>query len=92
MSEPEVGAEAVEHVAALARIELTDEQVERLRADFAEILGYFDRLEEVPDVERQPERVNVVRPDEPTDSLDQEEALANAEETEDGYFKGPSVS
>lgn len=92
MSEPEVGPDAVEHVAELARIELTDEEVERLRADFAEILGYFDRLEEVPDVDRQPELVNVVRPDEPTGSLDQADALANAEETEDGYFKGPSVS
>jgi aspartyl-tRNA(Asn)/glutamyl-tRNA(Gln) amidotransferase subunit C len=33
-----------------------------------------------------------MREDEVHDGLSQEEALRNAEETEDGYFKGPNVS
>jgi len=36
--------------------------------------------------------VNVMRTDEVNESLSQEEALQNAPETEDGFFKGPSVS
>jgi aspartyl-tRNA(Asn)/glutamyl-tRNA(Gln) amidotransferase subunit C len=46
----------------------------------------------VPEVEPDPDLVNVFRPDEVQDSLSQEEAIRNAPETEDGYVKGPDVS
>ena len=92
MSERAVDAEDVAHVAGLARIELTEEEIEGYRDDFAEILAYFDRLDEVPETESTPDRLNVMREDTPRTSLSQAEALENAEETEDGYFKGPTVS
>ncbi len=92
MSESSVDGEAVKHVAELARIELDDDDVAEFADQFDEILSYFDALDEVPAVESETELVNVMRPDEVESSLSQEEALANAEETEDGYFKGPTVS
>ena len=92
MSDTSPGPEEVRHVADLARVGLDDEEVERFTEQFADILGYFETLEEVPEVEREEDLVNVMRPDEERECLSQEEALANAPETEDGYFKGPNVS
>lgn len=92
MSTEPVDTEAVERVAALARVELDEAEVSAFAAQFREILGYFDTLEEVPDVESEPELVNVMRDDEVEESLSQEAALQNATESEDGRFKGPRVS
>ncbi|WP_372911916.1 Asp-tRNA(Asn)/Glu-tRNA(Gln) amidotransferase subunit GatC [Salinigranum sp.] len=92
MSDSPVDSEEVRHVAALARVDLADEEVEEFAAQFADILAYFDALDEVPEVEAEEDLVNVMRPDEVREGLSQEEALSNATETEDGYFRGPRVS
>ncbi|MEY7848207.1 Asp-tRNA(Asn)/Glu-tRNA(Gln) amidotransferase subunit GatC [Natrarchaeobius sp. A-rgal3] len=87
-----VDPEEVRHVAQLARVGLADDEVDQFTRQFADILEYFETLDEVPEVDREAELANVMRPDEERDSLDSEEALRNAAETEDGYFKGPNVS
>ena len=87
-----VDAEEVRHVADLARVRLADDEVDEFAAQFGDILEYFDALDEVPESEREEELVNVMRPDEVREGLSQQEALANAEETEDGFFVGPKVS
>ena len=87
-----VDDEEVRHVASLARVDLDDEEIELFVEQFGDILEYFEALDDVPEVEREAELANVMRPDEVQESLSQEEALANAPETEDGYFKGPKVS
>ena len=87
-----VDDEEVRHVASLARIDLDDEEVERFTEQFGDILEYFEALDDVPEVESEADLTNVMRPDEVEDGLSQEEALRNAPETEDGYFKGPNVS
>jgi aspartyl-tRNA(Asn)/glutamyl-tRNA(Gln) amidotransferase subunit C len=92
MSETPVDAEEVRHVADLARVALEDEEIEEFAAQFADILEYFEALDEVPEIEEDTDLVNVMRPDEVRDGLTQDEALQNAPETEDGYFKGPRVS
>ena len=92
MSDTSVDSEEVRHVASLARIDLDDEEVDRFTEQFAEILDYFETLDAVPDVDRDVDLVNVMRPDEVRDSLDREDATRNAPETEDGYVKGPRVS
>ncbi|WP_135535439.1 Asp-tRNA(Asn)/Glu-tRNA(Gln) amidotransferase subunit GatC [Halostella pelagica] len=92
MSDTPVDPDEVRHVADLARVDVDDDDVDRFTEQFADILDYFETLDEVPEVERDADLVNVMRPDEVRESLSQEEALANAEETEDGYFKGPNVS
>jgi aspartyl-tRNA(Asn)/glutamyl-tRNA(Gln) amidotransferase subunit C len=87
-----VDEEEVRHVASLARVDLDEEEVDRFTEQFADILDYFEALDEVPEVEAEAELANVMRPDEVHEGLSQEEALRNAPETEDGYFKGPKVS
>lgn len=87
-----VDDEEVRHVASLARIDLDDEEIERFTEQFGEILEYFEALDEAPETESEAELANVMRPDEVREGLTQKEALRNAPETEDGYFKGPNVS
>ena len=91
MSETPVDAAEVEHVAELARVDLDTEEADAFAAQFAEILEYFDALDEVPEIDADEELRNVMRADEVEESLDQAEALQNAPETEDGLFKGPRV-
>lgn len=82
----------VRHIASLARIELDEEEIEQFTQQFGDILEYFEALEDVPELESDAELTNVMRPDDVCEGLTQEEALRNAPETEDGYFKGPNVS
>lgn len=91
---PSAGVDAaeVEHVADLARVDLDDEEIAEFTDQFGDILEYFETLDEVPEVEREAELVNVMRPDEVEEGLTQAEALQNAPESEDGFFKGPKVS
>ena len=92
MSETPVDAEEVRHVAELARVDLDDDEVDSFARQFGDILDYFDALDEVPEVDADADLVNVMRPDEERECLRQGEALANAPETEDGFFKGPRVA
>jgi len=92
MTADTVDPDEVRHVASLARVDLDDDEVERFADQFVDIVEAFDALDDVPEVEREEELANVMRPDEVRDSLDQDDALANAPETEDGFFKGPKVS
>jgi aspartyl-tRNA(Asn)/glutamyl-tRNA(Gln) amidotransferase subunit C len=92
MSETPVDPDEVRHTADLARIDLDEDEVERFTEQFSDVLSYFDTLDDVPEVDAEADLVNVMRADEVRDGLSQEEALRNAPETEDGYFKGPSVS
>lgn len=91
--EEELDADDVKHVAQLARVNVTDEEAEDFVDEFNDVLGYFETLDDVPDdVEAEDDYRNVMRADEPRPSLPQDEALRNADEKEDGYFVGPSVS
>jgi len=92
MSDSPVDPDDVRHVAGLARVDLADDEVDEFTEQFADILEYFEALDEVPEVDSEPELVNVMRSDAVHEGLTQEEALQNAPETEDGFFKGPSVS
>ncbi|MFW5938637.1 MAG: Asp-tRNA(Asn)/Glu-tRNA(Gln) amidotransferase subunit GatC [Halanaeroarchaeum sp.] len=92
MSDSPVDADDVRHVASLARVDLDDDEVATFTSQFQDILEHFEALDEVPEVEAEPDLVNVMREDEVEPSLSQEDALRNAEETEDGRFKGPRVS
>ena len=87
-----VDDEEVRHVASLARVDLEEREVERFADQFADILEYFEALDDVPDVDGEADLANVMRPDEVREGLTREEALSNAPETEDGQFRGPRVS
>jgi aspartyl-tRNA(Asn)/glutamyl-tRNA(Gln) amidotransferase subunit C len=91
MTDGSVDPAAVAHVAALARVDLDESETERFATQFADVLGYFETLDEVPEIDAEPDLTNVLRTDEARASLSQNEALENAPETEDGYFEGPPV-
>jgi len=86
----------IEHVARLARLGLTDEELARFREQLAVILEHAERVREVaaedvpPTAHPVPTR-NVFREDEPRPGLDREEALANAPDREDDRFKVPRI-
>lgn len=87
----------IEHVARLARLELTPEEMERLRAQLGVILEHAAKVGEVATDDVAPTayaipRSNVLRPDELTPSLPVEDVLANAPEREDDRFKVPRIT
>jgi aspartyl-tRNA(Asn)/glutamyl-tRNA(Gln) amidotransferase subunit C len=82
------------HVAHLARLELGDDEAERLGAQLNDILDAVSKVSEldlsdVPPTSHPLDIVNVSGPDEPHECLSVEEALANAPEREGAYFKVP---
>ncbi len=86
----------VVHVARLARVGLTEEDVERLQIQLSNILDNFGSLKEV-DTEAVPPTaqavplVNVMADDAPSPSLSQPDILANAPEEEEGFFRVRAV-
>jgi aspartyl-tRNA(Asn)/glutamyl-tRNA(Gln) amidotransferase subunit C len=90
----------IDHVARLARLELTPEERERLRIQLSAILDHAAAVGEVatgdvPPTARAIPLSNVYRPDEPGvpfGSIPREEALANAPEREDDRFKVPRIA
>ncbi len=88
--------EEVLHIAHLARLELTEEEIETYRRQLSAILEYFQKLQEV-DTEGIPPTASVLPPrsvlreDEPRPGLPREELLANAADVEDGQFRIPPV-
>jgi aspartyl-tRNA(Asn)/glutamyl-tRNA(Gln) amidotransferase subunit C len=89
-----ISQDEVLHVARLARLALTDDEVERLGAQLNAILEAVGKvaeldLEGVEPTAHPLELVNVWADDEPKDSLPVEEALANAPDHEGGFFRVP---
>lgn len=87
----------IEHVARLARIELSDEERERLPGQLKVILEAAAKVSEVATDDVVPTsyaipRSNVVRPDEVEPSLPHEEALANAPDREGERFRVPRIA
>ncbi len=86
----------VEHVARLARLELSEEEKEQMTAQLDSILGYMEKLNQVDTSGVEPTTtvipmVSVMREDEIRPSLTQEEALANAPDREDVFFRVPRI-
>lgn len=86
----------VEHVAWLARLALTEEEITQFQDQLSAILEYAHMLEQVdlsdvpPTATVLPMR-NVMREDEVRSSLPRDVVLANAPDTEAGYFRVPAV-
>lgn len=91
-----LSADEVRHVAMLARLAVTDDEVEALAPELNDILGYAEKVGEVaaddvpPTVHPVPLE-NVLRDDVPGDVLDREELLAGAPESEDDRFVVPRI-
>ena len=47
-----ISKDEVQHIAKLARLELTEKEIEKMQKDLSEILGYFDLLKKAPKPEK----------------------------------------
>lgn len=87
---------AVDHVARLARLDLGEDERERMRAELSAILEHAEKiqaldLDGVEPTSHSVPLVNALRPDAVEPSLPQEVALANAPQAEDGRFRVPRI-
>ena len=85
------------HVAKLARLELTDDEVERLTLELAAILEAVGKvaeldLDDVPPTSHPLDLVNAWREDEPRPSLTLDEVFANAPDREGDLFRVPPAT
>ena len=86
----------VRHVAELAKLRLSDEEVAEFAGQLSDILEYAERLQEVDTSHVPPTPyplplTNVLREDVATDCLTNDEALANAPDSADGFFRVRAV-
>lgn len=92
----EITEQEVEHVAKLARLELSRDERTLFTRQLSDILTYIEKLNQLDTQDVQPmshavQLVNVFRQDAMTESLPREQALANAPAQHHGLFKVPKV-
>jgi aspartyl-tRNA(Asn)/glutamyl-tRNA(Gln) amidotransferase subunit C len=88
--------EDVRHVAHLARVALSGEEIKKFQEQLEEILEYVDKLKELNLEGVEPTThvipiINRMRKDERGECLSTEETLANAPDKRKGLFKVPKV-
>jgi aspartyl-tRNA(Asn)/glutamyl-tRNA(Gln) amidotransferase subunit C len=93
---PTISKEQVEHVAWLAKINLTEDEKNYFTKQLNEILNYFKKIDEIDTSNIPPtfhvlDLVNVLRDDKVESSLPLEEALRNAPHKEDSFIKAPKI-
>jgi aspartyl-tRNA(Asn)/glutamyl-tRNA(Gln) amidotransferase subunit C len=86
----------VEYIATLARLEFNDSEKQHITKDLNSILGYIETLNKLDTSAVEPlanmgDRTNVLREDEPKGSIPNTDALKNAPDAQDRFFKVPKV-
>lgn len=86
----------VEHIAHLARLYLTGEERERYGAQLSSILNYVEKLKELDTSGIEPTSHvlamgNVMREDDVRPSLSKDDALMNAPDRADGFYRVPKI-
>ena len=87
----------VEHVAKLARLELTEDEKVRYTTQLGDVLKYVDQMNEVDTSHVEPlshpiDFVNVMREDTVHYDQTKEQLMANAPDEENGFFKVPKIN
>ena len=90
----DIDRKLLEHVAELARLKLSEEEIRKFLPQLKEALEFFSKLKEINTDNAKPsfqpvEIKNAMREDEEKKCLSQDEALSLTEHKKDGYFKGP---
>lgn len=93
---PEITKEQVARIADLAHLAVTEEEIEQYTEQLQSIVTFADQLSELNTDGVEPtthvlHQTNVFREDVQKQTITQEEALKNAPEKEDGYFKVPPI-
>jgi aspartyl-tRNA(Asn)/glutamyl-tRNA(Gln) amidotransferase subunit C len=92
-----ISTDDVLHVARLARLSLTPEEVERMAGQLSAVLGHVEQLRRLDLAGVEPtahalDVANVTRPDRSRPSFPRDEALAGAPSAQDGAFRVPPAS
>lgn len=87
----------VEHVAKLARLELSEDEKVKFSKQLGDILKYVEQMNEVDTTDVEPMShaipvVNVMREDAVVSEQTKEELMANAPSKEDGFFRVPKIN
>ena len=90
----EIDRKLLEHVAEIARLKLSEEEIKKFLPQLKEALEFFSQLQEVNTDKVKPsfqpvEIRNVMREDREKECLSQDDALSLTEHKKNGYFKGP---
>jgi aspartyl-tRNA(Asn)/glutamyl-tRNA(Gln) amidotransferase subunit C len=93
---PTITRDDVAHVARLARLELTDDELDTFTGQLAAVLDHAQDVEaldlaDVPPTDHPLPLGNVLRPDVVGPTLEPEDALAAAPQAEDGRFRVPTI-
>ena len=96
-SEKMITIKDVEHVAKLARLELTEEEKELYTKQLGDVLKYVDQMNEVDTSSVKPmshavDFVNVMREDKVVYEHTKDELMANAPHEENGFFRVPKIN
>ncbi|MCK5286336.1 MAG: Asp-tRNA(Asn)/Glu-tRNA(Gln) amidotransferase subunit GatC [Thermodesulfovibrionia bacterium] len=86
----------IDHIARLARLELSDNEKEFFAQQMTNIMEYFDKLNELDTRDVEPtshvlSMKNIFRDDEQTPSLSREKALRNAPGRIDNFYRVPKI-
>ncbi|AKD03393.1 Asp-tRNA(Asn)/Glu-tRNA(Gln) amidotransferase subunit GatC [Pontibacter korlensis] len=88
--------QTIRKIAHLARLEFNEEKEQEVLQDLNKILNWVDQLRQLDTEHVEPlihmsEEVNVLREDEPRNTITHEQALLNAPKKDSDYFRVPKV-
>lgn len=91
-----ISKEDIEHIASLGRLHLTEREKELFGSQLSSILGYMEKLNELDTTDVAPTShilplSNVMRDDVPGPSIPREDALMNAPDHTDKFFRVPKI-
>ncbi|PXW91031.1 aspartyl/glutamyl-tRNA(Asn/Gln) amidotransferase subunit C [Streptohalobacillus salinus] len=92
----DISKDQVRHVAHLARLAITDDEVDTMTKQLGDIIHYAELLNELDTTGVEPtthvlDLKNVMRKDEPRKWIDREDALNNATDHQNNQFKVPTI-
>ena len=91
-----ISKDTVRNLAKLAKLNLTDRQIDKYSQDLTAVVGYMEEIKnidvsQVSETSRVTEEENIFREDEVKPSLSQKEALKNSNNTHNDYFLVPQI-
>jgi aspartyl-tRNA(Asn)/glutamyl-tRNA(Gln) amidotransferase subunit C len=91
-----ISKEEIEHIASLARLYLSEEEKELFGSQLSSILDYMEKLNELDTKDIEPTShvlplSNVMRDDIPQPSIPREDALMNAPDRTDKFYRVPKI-
>ena len=91
-----ISKDTVRNLAKLAKLNLTDRQIDKYSQDLTAVVGYMEEIknlnvENISETVRVTDEENIFREDEVKPSLSQKEALKNSKNTHNDYFLVPQI-